>query len=679
MAGSYWKRFGIYDFRKYEYIVSIDLGHRHTSAHYAKLEYNSDGVLEGKIPERAYILDESSVIPTQFSEKEGRVILGDVSGKQSYMYFKRNPSELSEGVKCEYTGEECKVLIQKYITQVINNIEALNAELTGKEILYIVGCPSGGEWLKNDNDVRYAEILSEKNGRDIVVLHESRAALIKVKKERSITLSKGEGIFVFDFGSSTSDWTFMYLDDDGILRMMDGTDNLGAKLIDEKIMNLILKENNVSYSDIDKIMKHRSDTIHAKELGFDGYGNDDFDNNILVYTRKNGEVIVHNVLPAYLEKVTGEAEVCYNTVDDSVKGSWQKLLRCFMQSAYDKVRKALPGIGIKNIMLTGGASKMYFIKQMAEKVFEGVSVILDTVPSVSVSKGLVYAGLADIGAERLIDRALQELDELMNDYSERDKIKARFIKAGMEENAAADKAEETVKKLSGGFLQGVAWACAEAVAYDKQFYEEVFDDSFKAWGDAYSRIENYSGASSLYGLQHIIQEKGESRISGMTEKIKSAILSVADLYTEQARLIVSTNVREHYGVEVPDNLNVNIDDKTEELSKVIARLHVRFLSYSAVRGIFGRTDGYQLDWEAGRPLYFELRQLTQTTDSRMALYKRYLSVYEGKSGWAKDELRREMHGELEKSKTLEELSEKFKSLLYQKISKAISSMSMFVS
>lgn len=543
MAGFDWEKFGLSEeleyLIKYElrYVVGIDFGHGQTSAHYAKIERVDDKIAQ-KAPEKAYILDgERSVIPTQFSRSGNEIRLGSVNGN-AYKFFKKSPVELNSGVKSAFDGDvTCRDLVRDYIGEVIKNIEAHNeglAKATG--ILYIIGCPSGGEWLEDGNDVAYAEIFRDKAGDDeykircVVVMHESRAALIKLKKEKNIFPERGEGILVMDFGSITADWTFMYLDSQGAMGMLDGSENLGASLIDKKLLEEALGELERKISDLEFPVKALSDTCRAKEIGYNNYYDRDFCDNTVTYALKDGHYLVKNVLPAFLDQITGKSEVGYNTLDGRVSGTWEELCRKFMKKVHNEINSRLQGINIKNVVLTGGASKMYFVREICEEIF-GVEVISDSEPSLSVSKGLVYAGLADIASYGKLEEIDGKVDSLL---SWGDGFDTLFFGNGYK--------SDTIEKF------------ANRTVDSNWFFEDAYGEALFYWtSDA---IGEYSEESTAGYFEKLVCEKGHELIRG-SEELKSCsdiffdtCLEVIRDYTNCTDKQVNESVEKQFGVTV---------------------------------------------------------------------------------------------------------------------------------
>ncbi|MBR3932296.1 MAG: hypothetical protein IKJ68_00095 [Clostridia bacterium] len=648
-----WKRFGIADVKKYDAVVGIDFGHRQMSAHYVKLCNNANEKFYKNEPQRAYLnKNEESVIPTQFAKVGDKIILGDeaVGYDNIYIYFKRDPEKLSKGVKYETGDIPCKELVQEFISQIIKNIEKYNADLIGSKILYVIGCPSGDVWFRDNNDVKYAEILKGKIDRDIVVMHESRGSLIKLKNERSVSFKRMEGILVFDFGSSTADWTFMYIDKNGVARMIDDTAMLGASLIDMKIMDVILGENHITRNELARYTDSQIETITAKELAYDSYGMPKHIKNILFYELKNGNDINYNVKPELLETVTGNEEVSYTTArTGEVTGTWESLCHSFMASAKSAIESKLPDVKIKNIMLTGGASKMYFIEDICKKVFDcsADAIIKDEEPSACVSKGLAYAGQADIEAQFITEDVVSK------------------IEAYLKSDKDGDTCQETAEKI-----------VANAIANNDTFFHEVFTKALDEW--ASPRIADLSSQSTIRHLISMTNTNGNDYLK--SDKAKSAIDASVDAtvkyYTDYVKNLLSETVKKHYNTDIPDTLNIDLSKHIDSLKSVISGLQINFISDNVVKALLGFSDGGMVNLDA-------LRYLNQTNifggalESRSGLIYNYRTNKTERKELASKAMILSMYNALKGNSKLGDLAKVLEEKINEGVNEVIDSMALY--
>ena len=389
MAKLDWQRFGINDVSKYDYIVGIDFGHRQTSAHCVGLSENRYE------PAKVYLdHNEHSVIPTQFAVDGNDIILGDIRGyEHQYIYFKRNPEELNNGYLYSDEDITCKELVQKFIGKIITNIEAHNADLLNKNILYIVGCPSGDEWFRNNNDVEYAKILRGGNDRDIVVIDEVRGIQKLASYEYGISVDENEGILIFDY--SDTDLKSIFVDKYNFQeRCIIDKISVGFLKICETVMNIILREHNKTKADLAYRVNAQYDTIYEVEAAYDSYGSGNQIKHRVFYELKNGDEISQNINEELLDYATKKERIFYAIGSDvEIVGTYESICRMFIQFIKDRVEREKPGFKIKNIVLIS-SKNVYFIKDILKDVFRCTDdIIISNIESPGcVSKGLAYIG-----------------------------------------------------------------------------------------------------------------------------------------------------------------------------------------------------------------------------------------------------------------------------------------------
>ena len=61
------------------------------------------------------------------------------------------------------------------------------------------------------------------------------------------------------------------------------------------------------------------------------------------------------------------------------------------------------GLPCRAVVLTGGASHMPFVTEIAQRVFEGCAVVREQNPSITVARGLSIIGDTDLRAPQLLD------------------------------------------------------------------------------------------------------------------------------------------------------------------------------------------------------------------------------------------------------------------------------------
>lgn len=395
-----------------------------------------------------------SVISYKMNPKTGNfepVCVGDLeasTGDENYVsvvQFKKNPvndatnateinwtgihpelknayTELAKGTKDsrENYQDECtyKKIMKDFIGCLWKNLRKTNSgdhELLPKEdalprekIMIFAACPSSSIWM--DHRDQYAKLISEATGiaqRNIHIFREADVAAYRtLKKDQSLTLD--QGVVVIDCGSSTLD--FAYMRNGELKKPISWT--LGAG----EIENLMFVRMKMHFEESDK---------QNERALFEYFANGNDENYYLFRTR----MVKEEYYNAYkkdekteepkLHFDRGEAkkyEVCFSIDDDfmedvlsmpissnkikcdgkevfvkEMKLGWKAYFERFL----DYCQKSLGEEDlIDRIVLTGGASKMYFIQELCDSVFnkedntEKVKIVPDENPHSCVSYGL---------------------------------------------------------------------------------------------------------------------------------------------------------------------------------------------------------------------------------------------------------------------------------------------------
>ena len=262
---------------KYSYIIGFDLGDGEIAAAYWNLK--EDGFI--KPEDLKFDINEShKILSALFTEKNGTIHIGTLGVMSSlantqgnlYINFKVTPKRLHDGELYEGDSISKKQLMQLMLRTSLENIYKNNPNKFSGEGLLVVGCPSGPEWLENDADSMYAEIIRESlEGLDlclkVIIMPESRASLIKVYKEQGELVGKHiqDGVVVMDHGSSTFDITLInFLTN----QQTDDSVPLGANKIERTMLKTLLEQNNKTRFDLSDFRSQLLLIRTAKEAFF---------------------------------------------------------------------------------------------------------------------------------------------------------------------------------------------------------------------------------------------------------------------------------------------------------------------------------------------------------------------------------------------------------------------------
>lgn len=408
-------------------IIGIDYGHCETTASRFDEFLTGNGKIECKV-NSLNVDEKSTVIPTQIilTKAHMELLKGHKSpefklleqienntaqdfdigmnlreegpNEEKFIYFKRCPDEFDklcgESQVAKEAGITHGTVMACFIYALLKRIRRYNPEIrdmSSKNIDLLIGCPASNKWCEKESRKKYSNLIKRATGVNSVrIIPESSAALFSsVNKNLDYEISISDGIAVFDFGSSTTDFTYFTVEDkpDAVMLSWDlGANeierNMAFDLTDEKFFN------NEPFNELRKVKE--------------GYYNDTY---IDPYT---GVVDEPMRLKARLKNGT-KKNLDYTLTDDFMNeaiknsiceidangrekaGSWYELCESFFVEA----RNLLGNRGLKYIVLSGGASKMPFVRGLCERVFPKANIIPDNNPSIVVSDGLGWIALSD--------------------------------------------------------------------------------------------------------------------------------------------------------------------------------------------------------------------------------------------------------------------------------------------
>ena len=398
-------------------IISIDLGHGDTSA----ARIGSDGKIDDM-----QVADGKTVLRSILGyDAEGTPCIGEAVGSmpEIYPYFKERPDLLDEylqGGQPGRPGRTRKQVIHDFLKVLMDNIYKYNYPHIKKEdsLILFVGCPSDPDW--DQLKYQYAELIRQATGiRRVAVLPESRAAIINaLEMDRKIVID--EGIIVFDFGSLTSDCTYIIPKSDMVA---DFSITLGASMVEENMLKSALK------SLPEKVLVNVTNTKIQLREWKEFFFLKKFQEQIVPIERAdNSEFLILKVNQKLMDGVLcgqGADEAAMQFCIRSEVNTWYGHCLDFFRAAREKLEKS--NAAVKHIIITGGASRMPFIMELCREVFgkKGISYSHEENPQFSVSKGLCFAGYKDLQAFRVFDdvqvnrikRVREKLDQLSSSVS----------------------------------------------------------------------------------------------------------------------------------------------------------------------------------------------------------------------------------------------------------------------
>lgn len=400
------------DKNKHKFVVGIDFGHGETSAAICPIEWDKDaGQREGNVTDIDLDIAARKKVITSAICHAGGLFIGDEAFEHMSenngirICFKQKPKSLD--------GNDERLMID-YMEAVYAKIRESRDELEDDNHIVYIARPSG--WVEEDAKELYRLMAIEAGIPLGGLTSESRAAIFYAKSPRvSFAKEISKGAIVFDLGSSTLDFT--YLSDDN--KPIDFGYNLGASIIDEVILNKMILSIPKVKEFIEKYPIYR-DALKFQARKFKEY----------VYSRNPESKSVSGFpLCSILDNSTEDDEFeeysgIYVPLKIKNLSELNSLIETEVQYG-EKIGEALddfktskiPGRTVNGVFLTGGASRMNFIRPIISKHLglpeEKIKIDNDN-PSLTISRGIAMLGATDAITSILVSELKASLPKLFN-------------------------------------------------------------------------------------------------------------------------------------------------------------------------------------------------------------------------------------------------------------------------
>lgn len=408
---NYTKAMNTIDKKKIEYVIGIDLGHGETSAAICPIQWDTEVELLDPVKDLE-MGGNKKVLPSAITILDnGNAYIGDAAFapeilKQAHVHvcFKQAPKDIN--------GEPEKLMI-RFMKEVYNRIRQNNsAMLTDDNHLVYIATPSG--WDKSTQAL-YVEMAKSAGLPMGGVTKESRAAFVRAQNDVTSGLGRNieKGAIVFDMGSSTLDFTYM---NKNLPNLIDNGYDCGASFIEKAIF-------------ADKEAEDNSIQLFEKKYP-------DLVDFLVFEARKVKEQVYFDTSLRVKKSINYDDFIEDDDLEDErFKLVFQpgELNSLLMEKGYfSKIRDAMldyrenhiPGQKIYGVFMTGGASRMDFLKDLVCECWkvDKSQVFRDQDPSLTISEGVAEVARMDLrtegmdeGLEDAINR-LQNGDEIYNTF-----------------------------------------------------------------------------------------------------------------------------------------------------------------------------------------------------------------------------------------------------------------------
>ena len=285
------------------------------------------------------------------------------------------------------------------------------------EDAFVVGCPAG--WNATAR-ARYRELLMRAGLREPQVISESRAAFLYAKYAKTVALDidvLSKTALVIDIGSSTLDFAYIVGGRETGVGTF-GDIALGGGILDEELLRLCVEQSR----ERDAIRR-----VFQESRSWYSYCE--------IEARRLKEEYYTRLLDDPSASVKKVLRICYDGVQkltlkldgDLARQLTEKPLnalqgRSFTQAVQDALDHAVrltaddpPCL----VLLTGGASRMPFFRQLCRESFRGAAVVCCPEPEFSIAKGLSYAGWIDSNLREFRKAIEKEITEERVAYTAR--------------------------------------------------------------------------------------------------------------------------------------------------------------------------------------------------------------------------------------------------------------------
>ena len=531
------------DKKRIEYVIGIDLGHGETSAAIApmqwdKLDNQLEAVKDLEMEPNRKVIPSAITITADGTAKIGTAAFSPDILKQANVNvcFKKKPADIN--------GDSEKLMI-RFMKEVYRKIRENNGGmLTDSNHLVYIATPSG--WDKQAQNL-YLEMARQAGIPMGGITKESRAAFVRAQHDPTANLGRNieKGAIVFDMGSSTLDFTYHNSE---LTNMVDNGYDCGASF-GEKSMFGELEKNNGA------IREFRSKYPDLVDY-------------LLFEVRRAKEEIYFDTTRKYKKTINFEDFIDDEDLEDErfrlkfESGELNQFLQdngyisSIREAMHDYLNNHIPGKNIYGVFLTGGASRMDFIKPLVSQCWNVPEdkIFRDQDPSLTISQGVAEVARTDIRTADL-DKDLKPLFAKVNG------------------NAVYDKFVEIFGDyLFSNIVEKIADVCVE-------WHEIPAKSTLNYLNGKISKSVKETVAECTKRVNEGVQRAIESETSELRQKVDAVVAA----YTAQGSNITLPTISEF---EVMGNSSgINMNEVVKELSASIADKSSNLSNIASAAGI----------------------------------------------------------------------------------------------
>lgn len=395
-----------------KYIIGIDFGHGET----ATAIYD---ILQEKV-DKINIIPGHDVVPSAVAiimqEGKENVVIGEEAvdwighAKKFQVSFKKLPSQMN-------TSE--RFMMISFMKGVYNGIRCQNVTLNDSNHVVFIARPSNHSWDTEEDE--YISMAAEAGIPIAGAYKESIAAYYRARTNVMTKIDehyKKGGVLVVDYGSSTIDFT--YLNHNLTSPIVEGTKGTeyGANRVETTIMRYALE--NCSDSEFQKFYR-----LYGQDPNSSPY------NGMLYQFRKSKETFYSKRTSIRLschtdigDITSSEKEQCYGEktfyiAPETIKTELKSYIDDVTKAAQTFKDKYLEGKVVSLVYLTGGASRMNFVREIFGKVYKLSEDNLppDNDPSSIVALGVAHLGYLFYAYKNKEEEFKRKRDDILNNFN----------------------------------------------------------------------------------------------------------------------------------------------------------------------------------------------------------------------------------------------------------------------
>lgn len=397
-----------------EFIIGIDFGHGETSACFYDLK-------DGNEPQKDLdILPSLKVIKSAVAilEQEGTetISVGDAaiqdapSAKDFQVSFKKRPSEMTP-------VERNRMLL--FMKGVYSQILDRHPDFKTRNHVVYIARPSQDKLWKSEEEA-YLKIAEDAGLPVAGIQRESRAAYFRARtqSDSKIDSQVKKGVLIVDFGSSTIDFTYL---NSKLPKPIDDGCPLGASEVERTLLEYAMANPSDAYmSDFAKLYGNDIESnpynqmlYKFREAKEKFYGNKLQKFSVMLdysdlTSFENVPICGFGGITISKEKVN---DILGKDKNDGYIGKVKEAVKTFKK---DKLKDNK----VACVYLTGGASRMDFVRQIFMEIFnlDEAHCPSDDNPSVIVSQGVAHLSYADIKSKEKEDELKKIAQSAISKY-----------------------------------------------------------------------------------------------------------------------------------------------------------------------------------------------------------------------------------------------------------------------